>query len=314
MNKITTTLLATLGLLCAAPLAAQETTTVVADTITLTDADYARAIGIEDWDKIAEDSLLPITRDQAEELIVKMIVASRADSQRQLKEAEVLNDYKVEMLKNKLLESALRKVYTEEYEKRLDRLETLLILSLAQQNGGKLDPSVMNYLLGQGSTPPAVFYNEGQQTTPGAASALVPGGSTTSTSLTNGQDGETEMVPLAPGAKASSWDHFLSQVFFGFDSSELSADAKVVLDNVAGWIKETKMPVELRGYASPEGNMRYNNRLSGRRVSAAADYLRAKGITDEFLRVVPSGEDTIKETSSQYPDARRVDIRPYYGE
>ena len=87
-----------------------------------------------------------------------------------------------------------------------------------------------------------------------------------------------------------------------------------MLDNVAGWIKENKMAVELRGYASPEGNMRYNNRLSGRRVNAAADYLRAKGIADEYLHIVPSGEDTIKDTAAQYPDARRVDIRPYYGE
>ena len=87
-----------------------------------------------------------------------------------------------------------------------------------------------------------------------------------------------------------------------------------MLDNVAGWIKENKMAVELRGYASPEGNMHYNNRLSGRRVNAAADYLRTKGIADEYLHIVPSGEDTIKEKSAQYPDARRVDIRPYYGE
>ena len=316
MNKMTTTLLLTIGLATAVPAVAQTTQVAPADTVDVTRAgaivlssvlsseDYAGALGIKDWDKVEDDALLPITSKQAEELITKMIVASRADSQRKLKEAEVLNDFKVETLKNKLLESALRNVYTKDYEKRMDRLETLLLITLAQQNGGKLDPALVNYLLGNGDLASLL--------TGGATPGTTPGNSTTA--VLPGAKGQQNTIPLAPGAKADSWDHFLSQVFYAFDSSKLDAKAKVVLDNVAGWIKENKMAVELRGYASPEGNMRYNNRLSGRRVNAAADYLRTKGIADEYLHIVPSGEDTIKETSAQYPDARRVDIRPYYGE
>lgn len=312
MNKMTTTLLLTIGLATAVPAVAQTTQVAPADTVDVTRADapvlssedYADALGIKDWDKVDDNALLPITSKQAEELITKMIVASRADSQRKLKEAEVLNDFKVETLKNKLLESALRNVYTKDYEDRMDRLETLLLITLAQQNGGKLDPALVNYLLGNGDLASLL--------TGGATPGTTPGNSTTA--ALPGTNGQQNTIPLAPGAKADSWDHFLSQVFYAFDSSKLDAKAKVVLDNVAGWIKENKMAVELRGYASPEGNMRYNNRLSGRRVNAAADYLRTKGIADEYLHIIPSGEDTIKETSVQYPDARRVDIRPYYGE
>ena len=312
MNKMTTTLLLTIGLATAVPAVAQTTQVAPADTVDVTRADapvlssedYADALGIKDWDKVDDNALLPITSKQAEELITKMIVASRADSQRKLKEAEVLNDFKVETLKNKLLESALRNVYTKDYEDRMDRLETLLLITLAQQNGGKLDPALVNYLLGNGDLASLL--------TGGATPGTTPGSSTTA--VLPGTNGQQNTIPLAPGAKADSWDHFLSQVFYAFDSSKLDAKAKVVLDNVAGWIKENKMAVELRGYASPEGNMRYNNRLSGRRVNAAADYLRTKGIADEYLHIIPSGEDTIKETSVQYPDARRVDIRPYYGE
>ena len=301
MNKITTTLLLTIGMAAATPAMAQTVEVAPADTVDVTRAethalsseDYAEALGIQDWDKVEDNAILPITREQAEELITKMIVAGRADSQRKLKEAEILNDFKVETLKNKLLESALKNVYTKDYEQRIDRLETMLLILLAQQNGGKLDPALVNYLLGNGDL--ASLLSGGA-----AQGAAAPASGTTTTIL--------------PGAKADSWDHFLSQVFYAFDSSKLDAKAKVVLDNVAGWIKENKMAVELRGYASPEGNMRYNNRLSGRRVNAAADYLRAKGIADEYLHIVPSGEDTIKDTAAQYPDARRVDIRPYYGE
>lgn len=313
MNKITTTLLLTIGLATAVPALAQTSQVAPADTVDVTRAgapvlsseDYAGALGIKDWDKVDDSAILPITPKQAEELITKMIVASRADSQRKLKEAEVLNDFKVETLKNKLLESALRNAYTKDYEARMDRLETLLLITLAQQNGGKLDPALVRYLLGNGDLASLL--------TGGAATPATTSGNST-TAVLPGTNGQQNTIPLAPGAKADSWDHFLSQVFYAFDSSKLDAKAKVVLDNVAGWIKENKMAVELRGYASPEGNMRYNNRLSGRRVNAAADYLRTKGIADEYLHIVPSGEDTIKETSAQYPDARRVDIRPYYGE
>ena len=312
MNKITTTLLLTIGMAAATPALAQTVEVAPADTVDVTRAethalsseDYAEALGIQDWDKVEDNAILPITREQAEELITKMIVAGRADSQRKLKEAEILNDFKVETLKNKLLESALKNVYTKDYEQRIDRLETMLLILLAQQNGGKLDPALVNYLLGNGDL--ASLLSGGA-----AQGATAP--ATGTTTILPGAKGQ-QTIPLAPGAKADSWDHFLSQVFYAFDSSKLDAKAKVVLDNVAGWIKENKMAVELRGYASPEGNMRYNNRLSGRRVNAAADYLRAKGIADEYLHIVPSGEDTIKDTAAQYPDARRVDIRPYYGE
>lgn len=315
MNKITTTLLLTIGMAAATPALAQTVEVAPADTVDVTRAethalsseDYAEALGIQDWDKVEDNAILPITREQAEELITKMIVAGRADSQRKLKEAEILNDFKVETLKNKLLESALKNVYTKDYEQRIDRLETMLLILLAQQNGGKLDPALVNYLLGNGNGDLASLLSGGA-----AQGATAPTTGTTTTILPGAKGQQT--IPLAPGAKADSWDHFLSQVFYAFDSSKLDAKAKVVLDNVAGWIKENKMAVELRGYASPEGNMHYNNRLSGRRVNAAADYLRTKGIADEYLHIVPSGEDTIKEKSAQYPDARRVDIRPYYGE
>lgn len=315
MNKITTTLLLTIGMAAATPALAQTVEVAPADTVDVTRAethalsseDYAEALGIQDWDKVEDNAILPITRKQAEELITKMIVAGRADSQRKLKEAEILNDFKVETLKNKLLESALKNVYTKDYEQRIDRLETMLLILLAQQNGGKLDPALVNYLLGNGNGDLASLLSGGA-----AQGATAPTTGTT-TAILPGAKGQ-QTIPLAPGAKADSWDHFLSQVFYAFDSSKLDAKAKVVLDNVAGWIKENKMAVELRGYASPEGNMHYNNRLSGRRVNAAADYLRTKGIADEYLHIVPSGEDTIKEKSAQYPDARRVDIRPYYGE
>ena len=279
--------------------------------VTAQKPDYGKLLGIKDYDELPDDAILPVTREEAEEVIAAMILAARAPGQDAINRAQVLNDYKIEVLKRRLLEDALRKSYTDEYARRLDRLENFLMLLLANQ--GLDSGAINNVLAGLGATPqggstvvlPGQQGAQAQNLQPGQAgsSALVPGAS----------DGRTP-VALAPGAKAASWEHFLSQVFYAFDSSKLDDKAKKVLDDVAGWVKETGMGITLRGWASPEGKMSYNNKLSGRRVNAAADYLKSKGISASLLKVIPSGIDSMKDTKSKYPAGRRVDIRPDYGE
>lgn len=254
--------------------------------------DLGEIVGIEDYDKLPGNALLPITREEAEEVIAKMIVASRAPAQEQINRAKALNNFKVETLKKRLLEQALRQSYADEYERRISRLENLILLLLGR---GDLDPTTINNLLS------------------GAGGAANDMGTTGTNALIDPAAGDTH-VPLAPGAKAISMDHFLSQVFFAFDSSKLTEDSMKVLDDAAAWIKATNMGITLRGYASPEGNMKYNNKLSGRRVKACADYLVSKGVSRNMLKVIPSGIDSMKITSDIYPDARRVDIRPDYKE
>lgn len=253
--------------------------------------DLGEIVGVEDYDKLPDNALLPITREQAEEIIAKMIVASRAPAQEQITRAQALNNFKVETLKKRLLEQALRQSYADEYERRISRLENLILLLLGT---GDLDPATISNLLS------------------GAGAANGTGTAGTN-SLIDPAAGDTH-VPLAPGAKAISMEHFLSQVFFAFDSSKLTEDSKKVLDDAAAWIQATNMGITLRGYASPEGNMKYNNKLSGRRVKACADYLVSKGVSRNMLKVIPSGIDSMKITSDIYPDARRVDIRPDYKE
>lgn len=258
-------------------------------------AEYGKLLGIKDYETLPGNALLPITREEAEEVISAMIVAARAPGQEAINRAKVLNDFKVETLRRRLLDDALRKSYTEEYERRLDKLENFILLLLA--NNGLSPNAINNLVSGLSGTQPVAGH------APASASSLVPGAS----------DG-SDPVALRPGAKAASWEHFLSRVFYGYDSSKLDEEAKKVLDDVAGWIKETGMGVTLRGWASPEGKMSYNNKLSARRVQAAADYLKKQGISEGLLKVIPSGIDSMKDTKSKYPAGRRVDIRPDYGE
>jgi outer membrane protein OmpA-like peptidoglycan-associated protein len=62
-------------------------------------------------------------------------------------------------------------------------------------------------------------------------------------------------------------------VYFAPSSAELADTSKVVLDKV--W----RGPVDVYGYASPDGNPLYNKQISEMRANAVADYLRARGIS-----------------------------------
>lgn len=62
-------------------------------------------------------------------------------------------------------------------------------------------------------------------------------------------------------------------VFFEKNSSELSNDAKIVLDGITKGSN-----VDVVGHASSEGTIEYNQSLSERRANAVADYLSSRGV------------------------------------
>lgn len=236
----------------------------------------------------ADDEYLPICRDEAEELITKMIVEARAPYVKQREEDRMLQRFKIETLKRRLLDQALRNTYVDEYKDRLDRMERLL-MTLILANSGKADPAIVSALMGGQGIP-----NANTIVTPGAKAdqSLAPAQLTDNTTIVAGETAE----------------NFLSQVFFALAKADLTPQSKETLDGVVAWLKENStIKMSLRGYASPEGKLDFNNRLSGRRVNAVADYLVSKGISRSRLQIIPSGIDSI---TSAWPEARRVDIRP----
>ena len=62
-------------------------------------------------------------------------------------------------------------------------------------------------------------------------------------------------------------------VKFAFNSAKLTDDAKAELDKVPAGAE-----VSLEGFASPEGNAKYNQKLSQKRADAVAKYLTDKGV------------------------------------
>ena len=81
-------------------------------------------------------------------------------------------------------------------------------------------------------------------------------------------------------------------VLFGYDSSQLSADAMATLDAQAALLNaKPSFRVKVEGHADERGTREYNLALGERRASAARDYLVAKGVDGSRIRIVSYGKE-----------------------
>ena len=88
---------------------------------------------------------------------------------------------------------------------------------------------------------------------------------------------------------------FNSNVLFGFDESNLSADAKISLDKLVKVLNSyADTDIEVQGHTDSKGSVSYNQALSERRATAVTDYLDSKGISAGRLTIKGFGETAPK--------------------
>lgn len=77
-------------------------------------------------------------------------------------------------------------------------------------------------------------------------------------------------------------------VYFGFDSAQLSSDAKEQLDDVATTLQGANdiQSADIVGYADIMGNSSYNEALSRKRAQAVKDYLAERGYLNTQVAAV----------------------------
>jgi peptidoglycan-associated lipoprotein len=81
-------------------------------------------------------------------------------------------------------------------------------------------------------------------------------------------------------------------VFFDYDSAELSAEARAVLDaNAATLKKYASWAITIEGHCDERGTAEYNLSLGERRAVAAQSYLVSLGIPASRLRTVSYGKE-----------------------
>lgn len=105
---------------------------------------------------------------------------------------------------------------------------------------------------------------------------------------------------------------FSSNVLFGFDSKNLSTDAKT---NLAKLVKVLNVypdtDIEIQGHTDSKGSQSYNQKLSKSRAQEVSKYLVNNGIASSRINTVGFGEDLPKydnNTESGMAQNRRVEF------
>ncbi|PJX14751.1 cell envelope biogenesis protein OmpA [Halomonas sp. 141] len=81
-----------------------------------------------------------------------------------------------------------------------------------------------------------------------------------------------------------------SSVTFGFDSAELTSDARSALNEVANVLTQyTDTRVNIAGHTDSTGNADYNQRLSERRAESVGRYLSQNGVSSMRLNTLGYG-------------------------
>jgi peptidoglycan-associated lipoprotein len=82
------------------------------------------------------------------------------------------------------------------------------------------------------------------------------------------------------------------RVLFGFDSYELSASAKSVLDDQATFLASNpSVRITIEGHCDERGTREYNLALGESRASATRDYLVAQGVNPARIKTISYGKE-----------------------
>jgi len=105
---------------------------------------------------------------------------------------------------------------------------------------------------------------------------------------------------------------FSSNILFGFDSSNLSADAKINLDKLVKILNVyPDTDIEVQGHTDSKGSQSYNQSLSENRAGAVSGYLYNNGISNNRIRTKGFGENMPKydnNTENGRSQNRRVEF------
>lgn len=101
-----------------------------------------------------------------------------------------------------------------------------------------------------------------------------------------------EPTPLRQPARPAE-ESELATVYFGFDRSDLTPEAKSILDVNARWLKEhPEITIQIEGHTDSRGTNEYNYSLGQRRATSVRDYLISTGgIEPDRLHTISYGEE-----------------------
>lgn len=112
----------------------------------------------------------------------------------------------------------------------------------------------------------------------------------------NGAGGWAEDVNISDLQANSTTEKFASEVnavvYFPFNSSDLTSEAKSFLSEQAAWLNDNpRALIVIEGRCDERGTREYNLALGDRRANAARSYLVAKGVASDRIRTISYGKE-----------------------
>lgn len=105
-------------------------------------------------------------------------------------------------------------------------------------------------------------------------------------------------------------------VYFGYDSSQVSASERPKIESVADYLKQnSSVAVIIEGHCDERGSNEYNLALGERRALAARSYLSSLGISSDRIQTKSYGEEKPANPGhdeSAWSANRRAEFVLYY--
>ena len=113
-----------------------------------------------------------------------------------------------------------------------------------------------------------------------------------STAATTGSGALASTSGAAPGSQEDLVANVGDRVFYDYNTSSLSGDARSTLDRQSTWLgRYPQNGVQVAGNCDERGTEEYNIALGQRRASAARDYLVAHGVASARISTISYGKD-----------------------
>jgi peptidoglycan-associated lipoprotein len=102
-----------------------------------------------------------------------------------------------------------------------------------------------------------------------------------------------------------------SSVYFDFDSTSLSGDARSVVQQHGDYLATHRQPIRLEGNADERGSREYNLALGQQRAEAVRKALTLRGLPADGVEAISYGEERPRcqeATEACFASNRRVDF------
>ncbi len=97
---------------------------------------------------------------------------------------------------------------------------------------------------------------------------------------------------VVPGSQQDLVVNVGDRVFFGYDQSDLSPEARSTLERQAAWLKQyPNVTITVEGHADERGTREYNLALGEKRAASTKSYLMSLGVDSSRVNTVSYGKE-----------------------